>query len=126
MNVKRGRTSLPGAFKFAFSGIVETAKNERTFRIELIIGVLALIASALLQLQPIEWALIIVLIVLVLVLELINSALERLVDLATHDEHPLAKYTKDAAAAAVLVASIGAAIVGAIIFVFAALRLWGG
>jgi undecaprenol kinase len=58
---------------------------------------------------------------LVLSLELINTAIERAVDLVTKDVHPLAKQAKDVAAGAVLVASVGAAVTALIIF---GPRLW--
>jgi len=122
---KHNKSSLPEAFKYAIAGIVNTAKTERNFKIELAAAALALIASALLALEPAEWVLIIILIVLVLALELVNSALESLVDLASPATHPLAKHAKDASAAAVLIAALGAAAGGMIIFIFAALRLWG-
>ena len=126
MSEKRKRTSLPEAFKYAFEGIANTAKSEQSFRIELTVAVLVLIASALLRLEPVEWALIIIFVVMVLVLELINSALESFIDLASPNIHPLAKYAKDATAAAVLVAAAGAVAGGSFLFVSAALRLWGG
>lgn len=120
----RHRSSLPRAFGFAWSGIVATFKRERNFKIELGVAALALVASSLLALEPMEWIIIIILIALVLALELVNSALESVVDLASTEIQPLAKYAKDAAAGAVLVAAFGAAAGGCIIFVSAALRLW--
>ena len=126
MSEKPKKTSLPDAFKYAFTGIVSTAKSERSFRIELAFAVFAIIAAIVLRLEPVEWVLIIILIVIVLVLELINSALESFIDLTSPDIHPLAKYAKDATAAAVLVAAVGATVGGSFLFVSAALRLWGG
>jgi len=122
---KSRKTSLLDAFKYASAGVINTAKSERSFRIELVVAILAIIAAAVLQLQPVEWALIIIFIVIVLVLELINSALESFIDLTNPDIHPLAKYAKDATAAAVLVAAVGAAVGGTFLFVSAGLRLWG-
>ena len=125
MSKKSRKTSLLDAFKYASAGVINTAKSERSFRIELVVAILAIIAAAVLQLQPVEWALIIIFIVIVLVLELINSALESFIDLTNPDIHPLAKYAKDATAAAVLVAAVGAAVGGTFLFVSAGLRLWG-
>ena len=62
-----------------------------------------------------DWALLVIAIVLVLSSELINTAIEKAVDLATQERHPLAKIAKDAAAGAVLVFAIGAVIVGVLI-----------
>ncbi|MCL2807312.1 MAG: diacylglycerol kinase family protein [Coriobacteriia bacterium] len=125
MKESRKKASVASAFKYALEGVVNTIKSELSFRVELIVALLALVTSALLRLEPVEWALIILFIVMVLVLELINSALEAFVDLASPEIHPLAKYAKDATAAAVLVAAIGAAVGGSFLFISAALRIWG-
>ncbi len=122
---QRGKTSLPDAFTYAWFGIMATFKEERNFRIELIIAVVALIAAVILSLEPLEWAVIILLITLVLALELANSALESVTDLVSPDTHPLAKYTKDAMAGAVLIAAFGAVVIGLVIYISAGLRLLG-
>ena len=116
-NLRPHHNSLFTAFSFAWEGIVATFKRERNFKIELVIAALALIVSAVLQLEPLEWVLIIILIALVLALELANSALESLVDLASPEQHPLAKQAKDAMAGAVLVSALLAAVCGLIIFI---------
>lgn len=64
-----------------------------------------------------EWALLVLAIALVMGAEAINTALEYLVDLASPEWHPLARNAKDVAAGAVLICSIGAAVVGALVFV---------
>ena len=122
---RQKKTSFFGAFKYAWSGIVATFKSERNFKVELGCAAFALVAAGMFALEPLEWAIIILLIVLVLVLELLNSALESLTDLASPAKHPLAKYVKDAMAGAVLLASIGSVVIGLIIFIHAGLRLWG-
>jgi len=123
---ERKKTSLVDAFKYASAGIFNTARTERSFKIELAFAFLAIIASIVLRLEPVEWGLIIIFIVMVLVLELINSALESFIDLTSPDINPLAKYAKDATAAAVFVAAIGATVGGSFLFVSAGMRLWGG
>lgn len=67
--------------------------------------------------SPMEWALLALAIALVMGAEAINTALEYLVDLASPEWHPLARNAKDVAAAAVLICSIGAAVMGAVVFV---------
>ena len=125
MSAKDKKAGLLESFRFAWAGIIQTAKSERNFKIELCCAVFALIASAVLGLSPLEWSIIIVMIVIVLTLELANSALESLTDLSSPDQHPLAKQAKDAMAGAVLLAAIGSVVIGLIIFCNAALRLWG-
>ncbi|MDR1358647.1 MAG: diacylglycerol kinase family protein [Coriobacteriales bacterium] len=125
MSAVRSAEGLAAAFKHALSGIAHIIRHERNIKIELAFAALALIASVLLRLEPLEWAAVIILIALVLALELANSALESLTDLASPDQHPLAKRAKDAMAGAVLVAAVGAVAAGLVIFVSAALRLGG-
>lgn len=118
------KTSLLATFKYALVGIVNTVKHERSFRIELVVAAFALAAAWVLKLEAVEWALVIVLIVIVLALELVNSALESFIDLASPAVNPLAKYAKDAMAAAVLVAALGALAGGLCLYISAACRLW--
>jgi diacylglycerol kinase (ATP) len=100
---------LSRSFGFAWAGIVYTYNHEPNFRIELAIGMIALLASLWLKVSPIP---ILLVTALVLSLEILNSAIEALVDLASPDIHPLAKIAKDAAAGAVFLASIIATIIG--------------
>lgn len=76
-----------------------------------------MIAGAVLGITPTEWCICLTLFGLVIALELVNTAIESVVDLVTTERKPLAKTAKDTAAGAVLVAAIMAAIVGLIIFV---------
>lgn len=104
------------AFHYAFSGIVYAARTQPNMRIHLIIAALVLTATLLLRLERIYVIAIVLTIVIVISLELINTAIEAVVDLLTVAHHPLAKTAKDAAAGAVLVASIGAVLVGYLAF----------
>jgi diacylglycerol kinase len=74
-----------------------------------------LLAGALLRLRPLAWALVVVAIALVLVAELVNGAIETVIDLVSPESHPLAGRAKDVAAAAVLVAAVAAAAIGALV-----------
>lgn len=105
------------SFKFATAGIIHCLKAERNFKIHVIMALLVIIAGIATKLSPIEWFIIIIFISGVLALELVNTALERIVDLVTAEHHLLAKQAKDAAAGAVLVFAIGSAIAGLIIFI---------
>ena len=125
MPPKKQQRSLIKAFAYAFEGIAYTIKTQRNMKIHLCIGACALVASALLRLAPLEWALIIVCIGLVLMTELLNTAIEAIVDLLSPEYHHLAKAAKDIGAGMVLVFSLIALIVGCIVFVSAFLRLIG-
>ena len=113
---KGGRQSLPESFGHAFEGIGAGLK-ERNMRIHCTVAVLVVIFGILLRITVTEWCICLVLFGLIMGLELVNTAVEAVVDLATQDYHPLAKKAKDTAAGAVLIAAIMAAIAGLIIFV---------
>lgn len=108
-------TRFLGSFAYAFEGIVDATRVQPNLAIHWIVAALAMLAAIALHMPLWAFVAIVALAALVLGLELVNTALEALVDLATHEIHPLAKRAKDAAAAAVLVASIGAAICGAVL-----------
>jgi len=103
------------AFKYAIQGIIYASKVEKNFQIHIIFAFVVSVLSIILKIDKIEWLFIIISIFGVLSLELINSALERAVDIATQDIKPLAKQAKDLAAAAVLVYAIMSVIIGIVI-----------
>lgn len=104
------------SFSYALSGIFHVIRTERNMRIHLGVAVLVLISAAVLSLTVHEWLFVIFAICGVFILEMINSALERLVDLVTQEYHPLAKQVKDIAAGAVFIYAILSITVGCIIF----------
>lgn len=103
--------------KYALNGLKEALLLERNFRIHVLIACLVIIASVLFRLSIIEWILIITFIHLVLIAELMNSVIERLIDYIKPELHPNAKIIKDMSAAIVLIAAITSVIVGLIIFI---------
>ena len=109
--------SINYSFKAAIRGIIFTFQNERNFRIELYIATFVFLALFLLQATLMQAAIIVTMIFLVLMIELMNTAIERVVDILKPRKHPYARVIKDVSAATVLVLSIGASIVGAIIFI---------
>lgn len=100
---------LRAALAVAFEGIAAVWHQSGNFRIEVGIGVLALALGLALQTGVVP---ILILCALVWALELMNCALEAAIDLASPELHPLAKYAKDAAAGAVLVAALLSVVVG--------------
>ncbi|HET9392784.1 MAG TPA: diacylglycerol kinase [Candidatus Rubrimentiphilum sp.] len=105
-----------GSFHYAFSGIMYATRTQANMRIHLLIAAAVLIVAMLLHLERIYIVALIVMIVIVLSLELFNTAIEAVVDLLTVAHHPLAKTAKDAAAGAVFIASVGAVLVGYLVF----------
>jgi len=104
------------SFRYAFKGIADLLKSQANARIHLVATIAVLTAGAFLELTLNEWCLIIFCITFVFSAEAVNTAIEYLTDLISPDYHPLAGKAKDVAAAAVLLAAIGATIVGLIIF----------
>lgn len=102
--------------RHALRGIKEVFKAERNFRIQVFIGLLAALLSVILPLSRPERIALILVIGSVLVLELLNSALERVVDTLSPRIDVLAGVVKDILAAAVFLMSIVAAIIGVVIF----------
>ena len=105
------------SFGYAFQGIWECIRDERNIRIHLTMTTLVIIGGIILHISLHEWIVCLILFGLVISLELVNTAVESVVDLVTDEKRPLAKKAKDTAAGAVLVSAIFAAIIGLIIFV---------
>jgi len=103
-------------FGFAFKGLGHAVKTQLNFRVHLVLAVIAIAMGWYLQLSSAEWLWIIFSIGLVLLTELINTAIELLVDLVSPGFNETAGKVKDIAAAAVLVTAFTALLVGAIIF----------
>jgi len=107
---------LMKSFRYALNGILATAKSEMNFRIHLVASVFVIVAGVYFQLSHVEWIVLFLLIGGMLSLELMNTAIEHVVDLVTEEYKPLAKLAKDAGAGAVFVFSIISVIIGLIIF----------
>jgi diacylglycerol kinase (ATP) len=106
-------TSLRLSFKFAGAGLAYTFQTQRNFRIHLISGTVVLGMSLLIGLPRLDFAIISLTIAIILMMELLNTALEAVVDLTVGKTyHHLAKVAKDCAAGAVLVAAIAALVEG--------------
>jgi len=110
--------SVIESFFHAFRGFYIAFKAERNLRIHVAMAVVVAAAAALLRVDATGWALLTLAIGLVIAAELVNTALERLVDIATNNEfHRIARDAKDTAAAAVLCTAVIAAMIGAFVFV---------
>lgn len=103
-------------FKYAFQGIFYTLKTQRNFQFHSLVMLVVIAAGFFFQISKTEWFAVILCIALVLMAELINTAIESVTDLISPNIHPLAKIAKDCAAAAVLVVSLSSALIGVIIF----------
>ena len=106
------------SFKYAFSGISYVLKTSRNFKIQLIFAVTSLMIGFLLQISQSNYLILIATIMSVLILEILNTSIESIVDLVVKKEFSsLAKISKDTSAGAVLLASINSVIIALYIFV---------
>lgn len=113
----RGIFRLKNSFSYAKDGIKYAYKHEQSVWLYIPTFLLVILASIFFELSKIEWIIVILLLGLVYSLEIINTAIEKTVDLATSKKHPLAKAAKDLASAAVLIMATTASIIGLIIFI---------
>ena len=115
------------SFKHAVRGIRKTARTERNFRIQLILGMVAVTLCIILGVEPWEFMLVAFAIFFVLAMELINTAIEALTDLSCKGKiHHLAQTAKDAAAGAVLLSSAFAVVVAIVVAVSVIRRFLNG
>ena len=114
---KTGKNPLYKSFGYAFEGIFAGIRGERNMKIHCFAAVCVVVAGVLFHISVTEWCICLVLFGLILSLELVNTAIEAVVDLVTEDKKPLAKLAKDTAAGAVLIAAVMAARAGLLIFV---------
>ena len=105
------------SFRYAFLGVRTVFRDQHNIRIEAVMAALAVTAGFIFSLSATEWILLLLVIALVLSLEMVNTALEYLVDLASPGRHPVAGKIKDIAAGAVLISAIFSVIIGLILFI---------
>ena len=106
------------SFRYAFSGIVYTFKNSRNFKIQIIFAFFSLILGSIFSLDKSDYLILLVTIFPVLILEILNTSIESLVDLVVKKKFSnLAKISKDCSAGAVLLATINSVIIGLYLFV---------
>ena len=113
---KDRKNLLVKSFGYAFEGIWACIRKERNMKIHCLAVILVTLTGTLLQISASEWCICLLLFALVASLELVNTAVEAVVDLVTEEKKPLAKLAKDTAAGAVLFSAIVSVIVGCIIF----------
>ncbi len=114
--INKKNKSLKDSFYHAYEGICYTVIRERNMHIHIIMALLVILGGAIFQISYEEWLVCLTIIALVISLELLNTAVESVVDLITTNDNPLAKVAKDSAAGAVLVSAIISAVIGVVIF----------
>jgi diacylglycerol kinase (ATP) len=116
MTAPRKSKSLIESFNFAFEGIIHSLRTQRNLRLHFLIATGVIVAAVAFDVSRLELIVLFISISFVLIAEMLNSAIEAAVDVASTSFDPLAKLAKDVAAGAVLIASINAVAVGYLIF----------
>ena len=103
------------AFRYAFAGLRHVLRTQRNAWIHAVATLLVIIVGTWLDIDRLDWAIMLPAIGLVWLAEFLNTALEAVVDLASPETHPMARVGKDVGAAAVLIAATAAAITGLLV-----------
>lgn len=104
------------SLRYAIEGLEYCVKTQRNMRIHLAIAAITAIFCVVLRITRVELVIIIISTSMVFICEVINTAVEKAVDTATQEYHPIAKISKDVAAGAVLVAVLNSVLVGFLVF----------
>ena len=105
------------SFTYAFYGINYALNSDQNLIIHLIVAMFVFAAGIILQVAPIEMAILGLTVLVVITAEMINTALEKTVDLITREHRIEAKIAKDISSGMVLISAIGAVIIGLVIFI---------
>jgi diacylglycerol kinase len=105
------------SFHYAIKGLIKTFHEEQNLKVQTLVGVLVLLFGVYFKISLNEWCVLVFTITLVLVMELANSAVERVTDVLKPRINTYVKEVKDIMAAAVMLASLSAIIIGLLIFI---------
>jgi diacylglycerol kinase len=109
-------TRLIKSFTYAFRGLFKIFREEQNLQVESISAIIVIALGFVFQIKPLEWCVILICIALVILMETVNSAIERMADVLKPRIHAYVKEMKDIMAAAVMIASLLSIAVGLIIF----------
>ena len=114
--MSRRAPRLLDSFNYAFEGIIHVLRTQRNMRIHFLVAAVVLVVALLENVTKIELISLLLAIAFVLIAEMINTAIEGAIDVATSSFDPMAKLAKDIAAGAVLIATVNAVFVGYLVF----------
>ncbi len=117
-------TRLIKSFGYAFEGLQHAFTYDQNLRIHFIVAIIVIIVSVIFGVSVVEMGLLGVMIILVITTEMINTSIERMVDLITKEHRVEAKIAKDVSSGMVFVSAVGSVIVGVLIFLPYILRLF--
>ena len=114
--LRRPTPSILETFNYAFQGVIHVLRTHRNMRVHMLAAVAVLVAAIAIGVSRLELMMLLLSITFVLIAEMINSAIEGAIDVATTQFDPMAKLAKDIAAGAVLIAAVNALVVGYLVF----------
>jgi putative diacylglycerol kinase len=117
---------LVDSFNFAIEGLISALKNEKHMKVHILAAIIIVILAIVINASKVEILIISLSVSFVVITELVNTAVEAIIDLVSPERHPLAKLAKDVAAGAVLVAAINALCVGYLLFYDKLLDIFDG
>jgi diacylglycerol kinase (ATP) len=112
----RRAPSILESFNYAFEGVIHVLRTQRNMRLHFLIAVIVLAVAVVVGVTRFELIALLLAIAFVLIAEMINTAIEHTIDVATTSFDPMAKLAKDIAAGAVLIASVNAVAIGYLVF----------
>ena len=116
MSTIRRRPSILQSFNYAFEGVIHVLRTQRNMRIHFLIAAGVLVLAVVYDVSKLELIALMLAIAFVLIAEMVNTAVEASIDVATTSFDPLAKLAKDIAAGAVLIASVNSVVIGYLVF----------
>jgi diacylglycerol kinase (ATP) len=116
MSTPRRTPSIIESFNYAFEGIIHVLRTQRNMRIHFIVAAVVLVLGLASNVSRLELIALVLAIAFVLIAEMLNTAIEGAIDVATTSFDPMAKLAKDIAAGAVLIATINAVAIGYLVF----------
>jgi diacylglycerol kinase (ATP) len=114
--VTRRAPTLIDSFNYAFEGIIHVLRTQRNMRLHFAIAFIVIVVALIVNVTKLELIALLIAIAFVLIAEMINTAVEAAIDIATTSFDPMAKLAKDIAAGAVLIAAVNAVAVGYLVF----------
>lgn len=103
---KRGLIRFKNSIKNSVNGLIYAYLNEQSLTLHAILTIVVLVSGFYFNISKMQWAILVIVMTIIIVTELLNTAIEATVDLVTNEYHELAKIAKDCASAAAFVASI--------------------
>lgn len=107
--------SIAQSFRYAVDGILDVFRTQKHMRFHFVAAVVILLIAILRDMSKLDFFILLFMITIVLITEMLNTAIEAVVDLVTQEYHPIAKFAKDAAAGAVLIATTAAVLIAVLL-----------